>query len=64
MADNPNVGPEPVEAKPNHDREKTYKPSNPPSKMQEEKTKLPEGTTREKTSKGMDEATDEVTKRL
>lgn len=60
----PHVGGDPVKAEPNHDREKTYQPSNPPKKMQEEKTKLPEGETREKASEDMGEATDRVRKRL
>ncbi len=64
MADNPNVGPGPVEAKPNHVREKTYRPANPPAAVEEELKKLPESTAEEKVRTDMPEAVDEVKKRL
>lgn len=60
----PHVGSKPVEAEPNHVREKTHAPPNPPKRVQDEKTKLPEGTTREKTAEGMSDATEQVKKRI
>ena len=64
MADNPNVGPDPVEAEPNHAREKTYTPANPPKKVTEEQQALPEGTAEDKVSADMPKAVDAVKKRL
>ena len=48
LAQKRNVGPEPVKAEPNHDREKTYVPPNPPQKVTAETEKLPEKTAQEK----------------
>ena len=48
LAQKRNVGPEPVKAVPNHDREKTYAPANPPSEVTTETEKLPEKTAQEK----------------
>ncbi len=64
MADNPNVGPGPVEADPNHVREKTYKDATPPAKVTQEQQKLPEKVAEEKVREDMPAAVDEVKKRL
>ncbi len=64
MADNPNVGPEPVEAQPNHVREKTYKAPNPPKDVTTENQKLPENTAEDKVREDMPKAVDEIRKRL
>lgn len=63
-ADNPNVGPDPVQAEPNTLREKTYKPANVPERVEAEVEKLPEKTAEEKVSKDMPKAVDEVRKRI
>lgn len=60
----PHVGPEPVKAKPNHDREKTYRPPNVPGDVRGEQAKLPENTAQKKVVEDMGKATDEVRKRL
>lgn len=64
MADNPNVGPGPVEAEPNTLREKTYTPANAPAPVDQEVQKLPEKTAEEKVEKEMPDAVNEVKKRL
>ena len=64
MADNPNVGPEPVEAEPNHVREKTYTPPNTPNKVREEQQALPEATAEDKVRTDMPKAVDQVKKNL
>ncbi len=64
MADNPNVGAEPVEAKPNHVREKTYKPSNPPPEMTKATENLPEKTAGAKVREDMPDAVDGILKRI
>ena len=64
MANNPNVGPKPVEAEPNHVREKTYAGPTPPAKVTREQQKLPERTAEEKVREDMPEAVEEVKKRL
>jgi hypothetical protein len=64
MSDNPNVGPEPVEAKPNHVREKTYTAPNPPKHMDDALQSLPEKTAEDKVREDMPKAVDQVRKRL
>ena len=64
MADNPNVGPDPVEAKPNHVREKTYKEPVTPKSYEESLKGLPEKTAEAAVRKDMPEAVDAVKKRL
>jgi hypothetical protein len=64
MADNPNVGPEPVDAKPNHVREKTFKPANQPAKVDEEQQRLPEKTAEDKVRADLPKAVDAVKKKL
>lgn len=64
MADNPNVGAEPVEAVPNHVREKTYQVPNAPKETIDETQKLPEKTAEAKVREDMPKAVDEVRKRL
>ena len=63
LAQKRNVGPTPVEAEPNHVREKTYEASKTPEPVQKEKQKLPENTARDKVRDEMSEATNEVKKR-
>ncbi len=64
MADNPNVGPGPVEAEPNHAREKTFTPANPPKEVTEEQQALPEGTAEDKVRTDMPHAVEAVKKKL
>ena len=64
MADNPNVGPEPVDATPNHVREKTYEPPDAPAKVTAERQKLPEKTAETKVREEMPAAIEQVKKRL
>ena len=62
--DNPNTGPEPVEAEPNAQREKTFKPANPPAAVTAEQQRMPEKTAQDKVESEMSQAVDEVRKRL
>ncbi len=60
MADNPHVGPEPIEAKPNHVREKTYEAPNPPKQAEEALETLPEKTASDKIREDMPKAIDKI----
>ena len=64
MANNPNVGPEPVEADPNHVREKTYREPGVPKPYKEEREALPENTAEDKVRDDLPAAVDEIKKRL
>ena len=64
MADNPNVGPEPVEAEPNTRREKTYKKPETPASMKKELRDLPENEAQEKVREDMPAAIDAIKKKL
>ena len=64
LAQKRNVGPEPVEAEPNHVREKTYKAPTTPDPVQQEKQALPENTAEDKVREDMPKAADEIRKRL
>ena len=64
LAQKRNTGPEPMQAEPNHDREKTYEPSNTPKKVVAENQKLAEKTAEDKVDSDMSGAVDEVKKRL
>ena len=64
MAENPNVGPDPVEAEPNHVREKTYAAQPTPKKVTEEQRALPEGTAEDKVRADLPGAIDKVKKSL
>ena len=64
MADNPNVGPEPVEAKPNHVREKTYDAPNTPQPYKDELRDLPENTAKDDIREDMSKAADAIKKRI
>lgn len=56
LAQKRNTGGEPVTATPNHVREKTYDAPTTPEPVREEKSKLPENTTRDKVRDEMGEA--------
>ena len=62
--DNPYRGPDPVEAVPNREREKTYQPATPPAAVTAAQQEMPEKTAQEKVGTEMSEAVDEVKKRL
>ena len=64
LAQKRNMGPEPMKAQPNHDREKTYEPANPPKEVVSENQKLPEKTAEAKVETDMTGAVEEVKKRL
>ena len=64
MANNPNVGPDPVVAEPNHVREKTYKAANPPKSFEAEVEALPEKTAEHKVETDMKAAVDAVKDKL
>ena len=64
LAQKRNTGPEPMQAEPNHDREKTYEPSNAPKNVVAENQKLVEKTAEDKVESDMDGAVEEVKKRL
>ena len=64
LANNPNVGPEPVDAKPNHVREKTYKAPNLPEPIEAEVEALPEKTAETKVETDMKGAVDAVRDKL
>ncbi len=64
MANNPNVGPDPVDAEPNHVREKTFKAPNPPKAYDQENEKLPEKTAEHKVETDMKAAVDAVRDKL
>ena len=64
LAQKRNVGPEPVEAEPNHVREKTYTAPNTPEPVRKEEQALPEHTAEDKVEKDMPKAADEIRKRL
>ncbi len=64
MANNPNVGPDPVTAEPNHVREKTYKAPNVPETIEKEVEKLPEKTAERKVETDMKAAVDAVKDKL
>lgn len=59
-----NIGPEPIEAEPNHVRETTYEAPNVPRNVIAENQKLPEKTAEDKVGEDMPVAVDEVKKRL
>ena len=63
LAQKRNTGDEPVKAKPNHDREKTYDPPETPKPVQDEKQALPENTAQDKVREEMSEATEKVKRR-
>ena len=64
MADNPNVGPDPVDAEPNHVREKTFVEPKTPKPYADANKGLPERTAEEKVREEMPEVVDAVKKRL
>ena len=64
LAQKRNTGPEPMQADPNHDREKTYEAPNTPKKVTAENQKLVEKTAEDKVESDMGGAVDEVKKRL
>ncbi len=64
LAQKRNTGPEPMQADPNHDREKTYEAPNAPKKVIAENQKLVEKTAEDKVESDMGGAVDEVKKRL
>ncbi len=64
MADNPNVGPEPVEAEPNTKREKTYREPGTPAPVKQELRSLPENEAREKVREDMPAAVDAIKKEI
>ena len=64
MADNPNVGPDPVEAEPNTKREKTYKEPNTPAPMKKEIHDLPENDAQDHVRDDMSSAVDKVKKEI
>ena len=63
-ANNPNAGPEPVRAEPNHVREKTYEDPTTPKPAEEALEQLPETTAQDKIREGMPAAADAIKKRL
>ena len=64
LAQKRNTGPEPMQADPNHDREKTYDAPNAPKEVIAENQKLVEKTAEDKVESDMGDAVDEVKKRL
>lgn len=64
LAQKRNVGPAPVRAEPNHDREKTFEAQTVPAAVQKEAQKLPEGTAQDKVREDMPAAAAEVKKRI
>lgn len=67
MADKPNVpnvGPEPVEAEPNHVREKTYREPDMPKNVEDELHKLPEEQAKQTVREELPSAVDGVKERL
>jgi hypothetical protein len=60
MADKPNVDAAPVEARPNHIREKTYQEPNAPQPYKDELRQLPEKTAQQNIREDMSEATAKV----
>ena len=64
LAQTRNTGPETVKAQPNRDREKTYRPDNPPEEVVAENQKLVEKTAEAKVEDDMGDAVDAVKKRL
>jgi hypothetical protein len=64
MANNPNVGPDPVEADPNHVREKTYEAPVVPKPYADQREALPETTAAEKVREELPEAIGAIKKRL
>ncbi len=61
---NPNVGPDPVDARPNHPREKTYQAPSVPEGYGREIARLPEKTAADKVEREMDTAVDAVKAKL
>ena len=64
LAQKRNVGGEPVEAEPNHVREKTYEAPETPEPVRREKQALPENTAKDKVREEMPHAADAVRKRI
>ena len=64
MANNPNVGPDPVATEPNHVREKTYKEPATPKPYKDELDELPENTVEDKVREDLPAAVDGIKKRL
>ena len=62
--DNPNVGPEPVDAQPNRLREKTYQAPDVPEAYERDVGRLPEKTAEDKIAREMDGAVDAVKAKL
>ena len=60
LAQKRNTGAAPMEAEPNHVREKTYDAPKTPENVREEKQALPENTARDKVRDGMHAATEGV----
>ncbi len=60
LAQKRNTGAKPMEAEPNHVREKTYDAPETPAKVRDEAQALPENETQDKVREGMGEATDKV----
>ena len=63
-ANNPNAGPEPVQAEPNHIREKTYKDPTTPKRAEDAINKLPEATAQDKVRADMPAAAEAIKKRI
>ena len=62
--DNPNVGPDPVDARPNHVREKTYQAPDVPEGYERDVARLPEKTAEAKVERDMGDAVDAVKAKL
>ena len=63
-ANNPNAGPEPVTAKPNRVREKTYEAPTVPQSVEKAIAALPEKTAEDKVSEDMPAVVDAIKKRF
>ena len=61
---NPNVGPKPVDAEPNHDREKTYEAPSTPKPYKDAQKNMPERTAEETVREEMPAAVDAVKSRV
>ncbi len=62
--DNPNVGPDPVDVRPNHVREKTYVAPNAPDGYERDIARLPENTAADKVGRDMGKAVAAVKAKL
>lgn len=64
MSNNANAGPGPVEAEPNHDREKSYKAPTTPKPVADALNDLPEHEAEDKVEKEMPDAVAAIKRRL